>query len=143
LHHDRGRERKFIFQSTQVTGTFVVTENGQATEMGQIADMVTAPKRTRYPLQGELDGMTKVFGLIARLAVAVVAIFSIARGQDLKTPVLPAVATRSFMSLMWHPSVPPGRKPATWADPADAPNAGAAPPAEHHTVPMVPCIADG
>ena len=91
-----GDRCNLVFQNTQVTrGTaiFVVTETGQATEMGQIADMVTATKRSHSPLQRELDGMTKVFGLIAWLAVAVIAIFGIARGQDLKTLVLLCVST--------------------------------------------------
>ena len=54
-----------VFQNTQVTrgsATFVVTATGAATQMGRIADMVTATKRTKSPLQRELDGMTKVFG---------------------------------------------------------------------------------
>ena len=63
-----GDRTNLVFQNTQVTrgtATFVVTATGQATQMGQIAGMVTATKRTRSPLQRELDGMTKVFGLIA------------------------------------------------------------------------------
>ena len=61
--------------------------------MGQIAGMVTATKRSRSPLQRELDGMTKVFGLIAFLAVAVIAIFGIVRGQDTTTLVLLCIST--------------------------------------------------
>ena len=83
-----GDRTNLVFQNTQVTrgtATFVVTATGQATQMGQIADMVTATKRSRSPLQRELDGMTKVFGLLALLAVAVIAIFGIARGQDTTT----------------------------------------------------------
>ena len=91
-----GDRTNLVFQNTQVTrgtATFVVTATGQATEMGQIADMVTATKRTRSPLQRELDGMTKVFGLIAWLAVAVIAIFGIVRGQDTTTLVLLCIST--------------------------------------------------
>ena len=61
---------------------FVVTATGQATQMGRIADMVTATQRVRSPLQRELDGMTKIFGLLAWTAVAIIAIVGIARGQD-------------------------------------------------------------
>src|SRR5262249_59386955 len=53
----------------------------------------TATKRSRSPLQRELDGMTKVFGTVAWLAVAVIAIFGIVRGQDLATLVLLCVST--------------------------------------------------
>src|ERR1044072_9097079 len=79
-----GDRTNLVFQNTQVTrGTtvFVVTATGSATEMGRIAGLVTATKRTKSPLQIELDSMTKVFGLLAFIAVAVIAIFGIVRGQ--------------------------------------------------------------
>ena len=91
-----GDRTNLVFQNTQITrgtATFVVTATGQATQMGQIADMVTATKRTRSPLQRELDGMTKVFGLVAWLAVAVIAIFGIVRGQEIETLLLLCVST--------------------------------------------------
>jgi Ca2+-transporting ATPase len=91
-----GDRTNLVFQNTQITrgtGSYVVTATGQATEMGQIADMVTGTKRTRSPLQRELDGMTKVFGLVAWLAVAVIAIVGIARGQEIKTLLLLCVST--------------------------------------------------
>ena len=91
-----GDRTNMVFQNTQVTrgtATFVVTATGQDTQMGQIAGMVTATKRTRSPLQRELDGMTKVFGSIAWLAVAVIAIVGIVRGQDIDTLVLLCIST--------------------------------------------------
>ncbi|MGO9503892.1 MAG: cation-translocating P-type ATPase [Streptosporangiaceae bacterium] len=91
-----GDRTNLVFQNTQVTrgsAAIVVTATGQATQMGQIAGMVTATKRSRSPLQRELDGMTKVFGLLAFLAVAVIAIFGIARGQDTTTLVLLCIST--------------------------------------------------
>jgi P-type Ca2+ transporter type 2C len=91
-----GDRTNLVFQNTQVTrgsAALVVTATGAATEMGQIAGMVTATKRSRSPLQRELDGMTKVFGTVAWLAVAVIAIFGIVRGQDLATLVLLCVST--------------------------------------------------
>jgi len=91
-----GDRTNLVFQNTQVTrgtATYVVTATGQATEMGQIADMVTGTKRTRSPLQRELDGMTKVFGLIAWLAVAVIAVVGIARGQETSTLLLLCIST--------------------------------------------------
>src|SRR6516165_9206119 len=86
-----GDRTNLVFQNTQVTrGTtvVVVTSTGAATQMGQIAGMVTATKRSRSPLQRELDGMTKVFGLIAFLAVAIIAIFGLVRAMDTTTLVL-------------------------------------------------------
>ena len=91
-----GDRTNLVFQNTQVTrGTtvFVVTGTGTATQMGQIAGMVTATKRSRSPLQRELDGMTKVFGLIAFLAVAIIAVFGLVRGQDITTLVLLCIST--------------------------------------------------
>ena len=91
-----GDRTNSVFQNTDVTrGTaaFVVTATGKQTEMGRIAQMVTATERTRSPLQRELDGMTKVFGLVAWLAVAVIAIFGIARGQTRDTILLLCIST--------------------------------------------------
>src|SRR5690242_2146810 len=91
-----GDRTNLVFQNTQVTRgttTFVVTATGSATQMGQIAGLVTATKRTKSPLQRELDGMTKVFGAIAFIAVAVIAIFGIVRGQDITTLVLLCIST--------------------------------------------------
>src|SRR5690348_2050230 len=91
-----GDRTNLVFQNTQVTrgsAAVVVTATGVATEMGKIAGLVTATKRSRSPLQRELDGMTKVFGTIAFLAVAVIAIFGIVRGQDTTTLVLLCIST--------------------------------------------------
>jgi P-type Ca2+ transporter type 2C len=91
-----GDRTNLVFQNTQVTrgtATFVVTATGSATEMGKIAGLVTATKRSRSPLQRELDGMTKVFGLIAFVAVLIIAIFGIARGQNITTLVLLCIST--------------------------------------------------
>ena len=91
-----GDRTNLVFQNTQVTrGTtiVVVTATGSATEMGRIAGLVTATKRTKSPLQIELDSMTKVFGLLAFIAVAIIAIFGIVRGQDITTLVLLGIST--------------------------------------------------
>jgi Ca2+-transporting ATPase len=91
-----GDRTNLVFQNTQVTrgtATIVVTATGSATEMGKIAGMVNATRRTRSPLQRELDGLTKVFGLIAFLAVAIIAIFGLVRGQDTTTLVLLCIST--------------------------------------------------
>src|SRR6516164_6866895 len=79
-----GDRTNLVFQNTQVTrgtATVVVTATGARTEMGKIANLVTSTRRQKSPLQKELDGMTKVFGAVAWGAVAVIAIFGIARGE--------------------------------------------------------------
>jgi Ca2+-transporting ATPase len=91
-----GDRTNLVFQNTQVTrgtATVVVTATGTATEMGRIAGMVTATKRSKSPLQRELDGMTKVFGTIAFAAVAIIAIFGLVRGMDTTTLVLLCIST--------------------------------------------------
>src|SRR4029079_12440435 len=50
-------------------------------------------QRSRSPLQRELDGMTKAYGLVAWLAVAIIAIFGLAGGQATETLVLLCVST--------------------------------------------------
>jgi P-type Ca2+ transporter type 2C len=91
-----GDRTNLVFQNTQVTRgttTVVVTATGSATEVGRIAGLVTATKRSRSPLQRELDSMTKVFGLIAFVAVAIIAIFGLVRGQNITTLVLLCIST--------------------------------------------------
>jgi Ca2+-transporting ATPase len=91
-----GDRTDIVFQNTQVTrgtATVVVTETGISTEMGRIAGMVTSVKRSKSPLQKELDGMTKVFGLLAWGAVAIIAVFGVARGMDSDTLILLCIST--------------------------------------------------
>jgi P-type Ca2+ transporter type 2C len=91
-----GDRTNLLFQNTQVTrgsATVVVVATGESTQMGHIAGMVTATKRTKSPLQRELDSLTKLFGILAWSAVAVIAIFGIVRGQDGETLVLLCVST--------------------------------------------------
>src|SRR3954469_8575627 len=91
-----GARTNMVFQNTQVTRgttTVVVTATGQATQMGHIADMVSATKRVKSPLQLELDGLTKIFGLLAWTAVAIIAIVGLVRGQDGETLALLCIST--------------------------------------------------
>jgi len=80
-----GDRSNMLFQNTAVTrgtASMVVTATGMQTQMGQIANMLTSVTRTRSPLQKELDQLTKVLGLIAWSAVAVIVLVGLARGQD-------------------------------------------------------------
>jgi len=73
-----------LFQNTSVTrgtATVVVTATGMQTQMGQIATMLTSVTRTRSPLQRELDSLTKVLGIIAWGAVAVIVVAGLIRGM--------------------------------------------------------------
>ena len=78
-----GDRTNMLFQNTSVTrGTaaLVVTATGMETQMGQIATMLTSVTRSRSPLQRELDSLTKVLGVIAWGAVAVIVVVGLFRG---------------------------------------------------------------
>ena len=79
-----GDRTNMLFQNTSVTrgtGTLVVTATGMQTQMGQIATMLTSVKRTRSPLQRELDSLTTILGVIAWGAVAVIVVAGLIRGM--------------------------------------------------------------
>ena len=78
-----GDRSNMLFQNTSVTrgtASMVVTGTGMNTEMGQIATMLTSVTRTRSPLQKELDTLTRVLGIIAWTAVAVIVVVGLLRG---------------------------------------------------------------
>ena len=78
-----GDRSNMLFQNTSVTrgtASMVVTATGMDTQMGQIATMLTSVTRTRSPLQKELDSLTKVLGVIAWTAVAVIVVVGLIRG---------------------------------------------------------------
>ncbi|MGH3315990.1 MAG: cation-translocating P-type ATPase [Nocardioidaceae bacterium] len=75
-----------LFQNTSVTrgtASMVVAATGMRTQMGQIAAMLTSVTRTRSPLQRELDGLTRVLGIIAWSAVAFIVVVGVVRGMPL------------------------------------------------------------
>jgi Ca2+-transporting ATPase len=79
-----GDRTNMLFQNTSVTrgtGKIVVTATGMQTQMGQIATMLTSVTRTRSPLQKELDSLTKILGIIAWGAVAVIVVAGLIRGM--------------------------------------------------------------
>ena len=98
-----GDQSNMLFQNTSVTrgtGSMVVTATGMDTQMGQIATMLTSVKRTRSPLQRELDSLTKVLGLIAWGAVAVIILVGLLRG----TPVQELLLLGTAMAISAIPT---------------------------------------
>ncbi len=90
-----GDRSNMAFQNTSVTrGTarIVVTATGMHTEMGRIADMLTSVKKVKSPLQKELDSLTRVIGLLAWVAVAVIVVVGLLRGQPVEDVLLLGVA---------------------------------------------------
>ncbi|WP_404431505.1 cation-translocating P-type ATPase [Microbacterium lacus] len=75
-----------LFQNTSVTrGTarMVIVETGMRTEVGRIATLLSSVKNSRSPLQRELDGLTRVIGIVAWIAVAIIVVIGAVRGQEL------------------------------------------------------------
>lgn len=86
-----GDRSNTVFQNTSVTrgtATMIVTETGMHTEMGRIASMLSAVAPSKSPLQRELDSLTKILGIIAWAAVAIIVIIGLVRGQELATLLL-------------------------------------------------------
>jgi P-type Ca2+ transporter type 2C len=86
-----GDRSNILFQNTSVTrgtGTMVVTATGMQTQMGQIATMLTSVKRTRSPLQKELDSLTRVLGIIAWTAVAFIVVVGLIRDLPIEDVLL-------------------------------------------------------
>jgi len=78
-----GDRTNMLFQNTSVTrgtASILVTATGMDTQMGQIASMLSAVTRTRSPLQRELDALTKVLGVVAWGAVAIIVVVGLLRG---------------------------------------------------------------
>ena len=90
-----GDRTNMVFQNTSVTrgtGTMVVTQTGMGTQMGQIASMLSAVTPNKSPLQRELDTLTKVLGAIAWVAVAIIIVLGLLRGQTLEQVLVLGVA---------------------------------------------------
>lgn len=86
-----GDRSNMLFQNTQITrgtGVMIVVETGMDTQMGRIASMLSAVKPARSPLQRELDGLTRVLGIVAWGAVAIIVVLGLARGQAFESVVL-------------------------------------------------------
>ena len=90
-----GDRTNTVFQNTSVTrgsGSMIVVSTGMNTEMGQIATMLSAVEQGKSPLQQELDTLTKVLGIIAWGAVAVIIAIGLARGESFESVLLLGVA---------------------------------------------------
>lgn len=86
-----GDRTDMVFQNTSVTrgtATIVVTETGMRTQMGRIASLLSAIPPRRSPLQRELDSLTRLLGVIAWVAVAIIVVIGLLRGQDAATVML-------------------------------------------------------
>lgn len=79
-----GDRTNMAFQNTAVTrGTGkLVTATGMSTQIGHIATLLSTVEKTKSPLQRELDALTRVLGVIAWSAVALIVLIGVLRGDD-------------------------------------------------------------
>ena len=92
-----GDRTNMVFQNTQVTQRDgELRRDRQPVRRRRWAASPTwspRPSECGHRCSVELDGMTKIFGLLAWTAVAIIAIVGIARGQDTETLILLCIST--------------------------------------------------
>ncbi len=90
-----GDRDDLVFAGTSVAvghGSNVVTETGQSTEMGRIADLLAAQEDEKTPLQRELDVVGKRLALAVVVIAALVFGVSVWQGSELTVALLIAVS---------------------------------------------------
>ncbi|MDH2415555.1 cation-translocating P-type ATPase [Nocardioides sp. CER19] len=73
------------YMNTSVTrgrGELIVTATGMKTEIGHIADMLSHTESSKTPLQKQLDALSRIIASIAGLALVLVVLLGLARGQS-------------------------------------------------------------
>jgi Ca2+-transporting ATPase len=83
------------YMNTSVTrgrGEMVVTATGMGTEIGHIADLLATTETDKTPLQKQLDGLSKIIATIAGIALVLVVILGLIRGQSFDTLFITGVA---------------------------------------------------
>ena len=84
-----------VFMNTTVTrgrAEVVVTDTGMGTEMGRVAEMIVTAKKSKTPLERQLDALSKTLAIIAGIAATVVFIVQWIIEKDFTTAILGAVA---------------------------------------------------
>jgi Ca2+-transporting ATPase len=83
------------YMNTSVTrgrGEMVVTATGMDTEIGHIANLLATTETDKTPLQKQLDGLSKIIAAIAGVALVLVVILGLVRGQSFDTLFITGVA---------------------------------------------------
>jgi Ca2+-transporting ATPase len=83
------------YMNTSVTrgrGEMVVTATGMGTEIGHIADLLAKTETDKTPLQKQLDGLSKIIAAIAGVALLLVIVLGLVRGQSFDTLFITGVA---------------------------------------------------
>jgi Ca2+-transporting ATPase len=83
------------YMNTSVTrgrGELIVTSTGMDTEIGHIADMLAKTEASKTPLQKQLDALSKIIASIAAVALVLVVLLGLARGESFDTLFITGVA---------------------------------------------------
>ncbi len=83
------------YMNTSVTrgrGELIVTATGMNTEIGHIADMLANTETSKTPLQKQLDALSKIIASIAAVALVIVVLLGLARGESFDTLFVTGVA---------------------------------------------------
>jgi P-type Ca2+ transporter type 2C len=90
-----GDRTDMAYMNTSVTrgrGEMVVTATGMDTEIGHIANLLATTETDKTPLQKQLDGLSKIIAAIAGVALVLVVILGLVRGQSFDTLFITGVA---------------------------------------------------
>jgi Ca2+-transporting ATPase len=83
------------FMNTSVTrgrGEMIVTATGMDTEIGHIAHLLAATTADKTPLQKQLDSLSKIIAAIAGVALVLVVLLGLIRGESFDTLFITGVA---------------------------------------------------
>jgi Ca2+-transporting ATPase len=83
------------YMNTAVTrgrGEVIVTATGMDTEIGHIADLLANTETDKTPLQKQLDGLSKIIAVIAGIALVLVILLGLLRGESFDTLFITGVA---------------------------------------------------
>ena len=83
------------YMNTSVTrgrGELVITATGMDTEIGHIAEMLANTETSKTPLQKQLDALSRIIASIAAVALVLVVMLGLARGESFDTLFVTGVA---------------------------------------------------
>ncbi|MDI1466234.1 cation-transporting P-type ATPase [Catellatospora sp. KI3] len=83
------------YMNTSVTrgrGEMIVTATGMGTEIGHIAHLLAGTAADKTPLQKQLDSLSKIIATIAGIALVLVILLGLARGESFNTLFITGVA---------------------------------------------------
>jgi Ca2+-transporting ATPase len=90
-----GDRTDMAYMNTSVTrgrGEMIVTATGMDTEIGHIANLLATTETDKTPLQKQLDGLSKIIAAIAGVALVLVIVLGLIRGQSFDTLFITGVA---------------------------------------------------